>query len=443
MIHQKQAIAYVILRNKKGGQMMEKSQSNRNWIIVFVACFLGLMVDGMDLQMLSLTIPSLMEEFQITKTQAGIISTWSLVGMAIGGIVGGWLSDRFGRVRMATYMMIVFSVGTALLGLVQTYEQFIVVRFLSAIGIGAEYSIVTMLMAEYVPTKKRTTILGSLQAAYSVGYLVAALLAGAILPIYGWRPLYLISILPVALAIYIRFKIPEPQGWLEAKQQPKQFKKNEWLTIFKEPKTRAIFLFWIITSTFLQFGYYGVGTWLPTYIIEDLGFNFKTMTSYLVGSYTAMIFGKILAGWLADRYGRRNVYILSGLLTAISLPVIYLYNTPGNIIILLTILGFLYGAQYGINSTYMSESFPTHIRGTAVGGAYNIGRFGAAIAPIIIGIIAEAQSIGFGLATLGIAYALSGIIPALFIREKMYDPFKNKENSLGNENENVSEDRVM
>jgi MFS transporter, AAHS family, cis,cis-muconate transporter len=408
---------------------MEKTQSDRTWIIVFIACFLGLLVDGMDIQMLALTLPSLMDEFEITKATAGFLSTWSLIGMATGGIVGGWLSDRYGRVRMATYMMVLFSIGTALLGFVQTYEQFLVIRFISAIGIGAEYSIVMMLMAEYVPTKKRTTILGSLQAAYSVGYLVAALLAGAILPLYGWRPLYFISIVPVILAIYIRRKIPEPKGWIEAKQQPQKIKKNEWFTIFKDPKIRTIFLFWILTSTFLQFGFYGVGTWLPTYLVEELGFDFKKMTGYLVGTYTALILGKVLAGWLADQIGRRLVYIIGGLSTAIFLPVLIMYHTPANIIILLTIFGFLYGTPYGVNGTYMSESFPTHIRGTAVGGAYNIGRFGAAIAPISIGIIAESQSIGFGLAMLGIAYALAGIIPALFIREKMYDPFENKANA--------------
>jgi AAHS family cis,cis-muconate transporter-like MFS transporter len=418
--------------------MMEKTQSNRTWIIVFIASFLGLMVDGMDIQLLSLTLPSLMEEFQMTKATAGLLSTWSLIGMATGGIIGGWLSDRFGRVRMATYMMVIFSVGTALLGFVQTYEQFLVIRFISAIGIGAEYSIVTMLMAEYVPTKKRTTILGTLQAAYSVGYLVAALLAGAILPLYGWRPLYFLSIFPVILAIYIRRKIPEPKGWIEAKQQPQKVKKNELFTIFKDSKIRTIFLFWILTSTFLQFGFYGVGTWLPTYIVTELGFDFKKMTGYLVGTYTALIVGKILAGWLADRFGRRAVYIIGGLSTAIFLPILILYHTPANIIILLTIFGFLYGAQYGVNGTYMSESFPTHIRGTAVGGAYNIGRFGAAMAPIIIGIIAESHSIGFGLAMLGIAYALSGIIPALFIREKMYDPFENKANASTEQIENAS-----
>jgi len=281
---------------------MKEKQTNRTWIIVFIACFLGLLVDGMDIQMLSVTLPSLIDDFNLTKADAGLISTWSLVGMAIGGIIGGWLSDRFGRVLMAAWMMVLFSVGTALLGFVQSYEQFIIVRFISAIGIGAEYSICTMLMAEYVPTQKRTTILGALQSSYSVGYLAAVLLAGAIIPSFGWRPLFVISILPVFLAIFISKKIPEPQGWKEEKNKSKEKNNNEWVTIFKDSKTRGIFLFWILTASFLQFGYYGVGTWLPTYIVKELGFTFTKMTGYLVGTYTAAIVGKAMAGWLADRF---------------------------------------------------------------------------------------------------------------------------------------------
>lgn len=424
---------------------MDNVRSDRTWIVVFVACFLGLLVDGYDLIMLSITMPSLMEEFNIGIVSAGLIATWSLVGMGVGGIIGGWLADRFGRVRMATWMMVLFSIGTCLLGFAQTYEQFIVMRFISAIGIGAEYTIVTMLMAEYVPTKKRTTVLGTLQAAYSLGYLVAALLAGAILPEYGWRPLYFISIVPVVLAIYIRRKIPEPQGWQERvqAQRKKGNKKNEWATIFKDPKTRKIFILWGVTATVLQFAYYGVGTWLPTYIVSDLGFDFKKMTGYLVGTYTAAILGKIITGWLADQYGRKVMFIVGGVSTAILLPIVYLYNSPTNIIVLLTLLGFLYGMPYAVNATYMNESFPAHIRGTAVGGSYNIGRVGSAMAPFIIGVIAESYSIGLGLATLGIAYVLSAVIPGLFIREKMYDPAEKEENAVIEQKESVINTKTM
>ena len=99
-----------------------------------------------------------------------------------------------------------------------------------------------------------------------------------------------------------------------------------------------------------------------------------------------------------------------------------LLHTPGNIVVLLTAFGFLYGMPYGVNATYMTESFATGVRGTAVGGAYNIGRIGAAIAPALLGLIATRYSIGLGLIVMGGAYLLTGIIPALFIREKMYDP---------------------
>lgn len=402
---------------------MENNARSRLWIIVFISSFLGLMVDAMDMQMLSLSLPQLMEEFNMTKVQGGAIGTWTLAGMAIGGMIGGWLADRLGRVRTISWTMILFSVGTALLVFVQSYEQFVVIRFISSLGLGAEYVVVNMLMAEYVPTNKRTTVLGTIQAGWSVGYLVATLLAGAILPVFGWRPLFLIALVPVLIAIYMRFTIPEPEGWKESVREKAVLRKNEWVTVFSEPKTRLTFLLWTVTALFLQFGYYGVGSWLPTYIVSELGFDFKSMAGYLVGTYTAMILGKIVTGRLADKFGRRVMFVIGGLSTAIALPLIIKFQSPENIIILLTIFGFLYGMPYAVNATYMSESFPTNIRGTAVGGAYNIGRAGAAFAPVIIGMIATNQSIGLGLAFLGVAYALCGIIPALFIKEKMYEPF--------------------
>ena len=142
--------------------------------------------------------------------------------------------------------------------------------------------------------------------------------------------------------------------------------------------------------------------------MSELQVRFTKMTGYLVGTYVAMILGKIVAGYLADIVGRRWMYVFGGLGTAVFLPVIVLLHTPENIIVLLTIFGFLYGVPYGVNATYMTESFETQVRGTAVGGAYNIGRVGAAIAPALIGVIATDYSIGAGLMVMGAAYCLTG-----------------------------------
>jgi MFS transporter, AAHS family, cis,cis-muconate transporter len=142
------------------------------------------------------------------------------------------------------------------------------------------------------------------------------------------------------------------------------------------------------------------------------------MTGYLVGTYVAMILGKIIAGYLGDMLGRRWVYVFGGLATAAFLLVIIQFHSPGNIIALLTIFGFLYGIPYGVNATYMTESFETHIRGTAMGGAYDIGRIGAGVAPWLIGIVATRHSIGLGLVLMGGAYFVTGIIPALFFKRE-------------------------
>jgi MFS transporter, AAHS family, cis,cis-muconate transporter len=396
---------------------------DRLWILVLVSGFLGLMVDGMDLMFLSYSLPSLMKDLQMSSVQAGSLASYSLLGMAIGGMFGGWAADRYGRVRVVVWTILLFSIGTALLATTQTYWQFAAVRFVSALGLGAEYVVCNTLMAEYVPTERRTTVLGTLQAGWSAGYVVATLLAGAIIPTYGWRPLFATALVPVLLALFIRRAVPEPPGWEKASGESSSGSAaSQWKEVFATPQRQRIFILWMLTSCFLQFGYYGVNNWLPTYIVNELKFDFTKMTGYLVGTYVAMILGKIVAGYLADIVGRKAMYVFGGLSTAIFLPVIVLLHTPENIIVLLTVFGFLYGVPYGVNATYMTESFDTRIRGTAVGGAYNIGRVGAAVAPALIGLIATQYSIGAGLMVMGAAYCLTGIIPALFIPEKMYDP---------------------
>ncbi|TFY93165.1 MFS transporter [Pseudomonas nabeulensis] len=406
------------------------------WIVVFIFCFLGLLIDGADLMLLSYSLSSLKAEFGLTSVEAGSLGSFTLAGMAIGGIYGGWACDRFGRVKTVVWSIVLFSVGTAVLGMTHSYWQFASTRFFASLGLGALYVACNTLMAEYVPTRYRTTVLGTLQAGWSVGYIVATLLAGWILPEHGWRWLFYVAIIPVILAVLMQRLVPEPQAWLTARAERAQEKASGakhstnkkpdgmFKLIFSDPKASRMFLLWALTAGFLQFGYYGVNNWMPSYLESELGMNFKSMTSYMVGTYAAMIFGKILAGLAADRLGRRTVFAFGALGTAIFLPVIVLFQSPENILWMLVVFGFLYGIPYGVNATYMTESFEAKFRGSAVGGAYNIGRIGAAVAPAAIGFLASHGSIGMGFLVMGGAYFICGVIPALFIRDKQFDPQK-------------------
>ncbi|APV37511.1 MFS transporter [Acinetobacter soli] len=400
--------------------------SPHTWKIAFFFAFLALLVDGADLMLLSYSLNSIKAEFQLSSVQAGMLGSFTLAGMAIGGIFGGWACDQFGRVRIVVISILLFSVLTCGLGLTQNFIQFSILRFFASLGLGSLYIACNTLMAEYVPTRYRTTVLGTLQAGWTVGYIVATLLAGWIIPDHGWRMLFYVAIVPVLLAVLMHFLVPEPQAWYHSRNdlngQNTNTQESALKRIFSDPRNRKMFILWALTAGFLQFGYYGVNNWMPSYLESELGMKFKEMTAYMVGTYSAMILGKILAGFMADKLGRRFTYAFGAIGTAIFLPLIVFYNSPDNILFLLIAFGFLYGIPYGVNATYMTESFPTHIRGSATGGAYNVGRLGAAIAPATIGFLASGGSIGLGFLVMGAAYLICGVIPALLIKEKQYDP---------------------
>lgn len=405
------------------------------WALLFA--YFAMVVDGVDIMLLSYSLTSLKTAFGLSTLQAGALGSASLAGMGIGGILGGWSCDKFGRVRTIAHSVTFFSVATCLLGFTQTFEQFMALRFIGALGIGALYMACNTLMAEYVPTRYRTTVLGTLQTGQTVGYIVATILAGAIIPEHGWRVLFFITVIPAAINIFLQRFVPEPRSWQLSKIQslsaektvtqietPQSSNRSIYRQIFTNLKHRKMFLLWMTTAFFLQFGYYGINNWMPSYLETELHMNFKSLTSYMVGSYTAMILGKILAGYLADQFNRRAVFVFGTLASAIFLPVIIFFNTPDNILYLLITFGFLYGIPYGVNATYMAETFSTDVRGTAIGGAYNIGRVGAAIAPATIGFLASGGTFAIAFIVMGAAYFIAGVLPGLFIRDRQYDPQK-------------------
>ncbi|MGO9139353.1 MAG: MFS transporter [Syntrophales bacterium] len=391
---------------------------------VAFAVFIALVVDGMNLQTLPLALPSLMKEMSFSSTMAGALATYTLIGMGLGGVFAGWLADRIGRVKVSFWSIAIFSAGTTLLAFSQNYWQVALLRFLSGLGIGSLYSVGNLLASEYVPTRIRTTVLGILQAGWSVGYVIISLISAYILPNLGWRPLFVVAALTGVYSLWLLHNISDPPSWFAARQAAKAAGKvkNEFALIWANKNIRRTFIFWSLTAIALQFAYYGAQTWLPTYLVKDLGVNLKNMGWYIAATYTMMVIGKVVTGYLADKFGRKFMWVTCGIITAVYLPFVIYAATPGNVAFLLIIFGFLYGAPYAINATYMSESFPTSVRGTGLSTAYNLGRIGSAISPLMIGYLATTYTVGAGIALLGISYAFMAFIPGFFIPEKMYDP---------------------
>lgn len=391
---------------------------------VALAVFVALVVDGMDLQMLALALPSISREFQTTSVMAGALGTYTFLGMGIGGVLAGGLADRIGRIRVTWWAILTFTLCTTVIGFTTSYWQVALLRFVSGFGIAALYSIGTLLATEFVPTKIRTTVLGILQAGWSVGYVLAALASSYITPHYGWRPLFFCAIVPGLVSLVMLRGLPDPPSWKAARSAAARSgaPSNLFGVMWADPATRRMFLLWTATSISLQFGYYGANTWLPSYLVKDLGVNLQSMGWYVAATYMLMVVGKILTGYIADIAGRRITWTLSGLLTACFLPLLAVYANADNVAYLLLVFGFLYGAPYAVNATYLSESFPASVRGTAVATSYNIGRIGSMVSPLMIGFVASNYSIALGLGLLGISYAVCALIPGLFISERLYDP---------------------
>jgi AAHS family cis,cis-muconate transporter-like MFS transporter len=404
--------------------MTTSDSLDRTGKLVVLGVFIALMVDGMDLQMLSLALPTLMKDLQISSAAAGLLGSYTLAGMGVGGILAGWLSDRIGRVAVVWWAVLIFSICTGIIAFCHAYWQIAAMRFISGFGLGAVYSIGTVLAAEFVPTRIRTTVLGILQAGWSVGYVVAALLSSYVLPVWGWRPLFAFAIIPGIVSLLMLRGAPNPPSWYAARAAAAsgQATKGRFAIIMSDPATRRMFILWSITSIALQFGYYGANTWLPSYLVRDLGVNLSSMGWYVAATYGMMIVGKIITGYLGDMFGRKTAWVAAGVATAIYLPLLVNFATPNNVAYLLLIFGFLYGAPYAVSATYMSESFPAAIRGTAVGTSYNVGRIGSTLSPYLIGAVATNYSIGFGIGLLGVSYAICALVPGFFIRERLYDP---------------------
>lgn len=183
------------------------------WITAFIFAFFTLLCDGADLGFLALSLTSLKAEFHLTGVQAGTLGSLTLFGSAVGGLIGGWACDRFGRVRIIVFFIAFSSILTCALGFTHTYMQFAVLRTIGAMGLGALYIACNILMSEMVPTKHRSTVLATLMTGYTLGSLLATLLAGHIIPEHGWRFLYWIAITPVVLSVLMHFCVPEPESW--------------------------------------------------------------------------------------------------------------------------------------------------------------------------------------------------------------------------------------
>ncbi len=399
------------------------------WRVLLVA-WLGWVFDSMDATIYAIVLHPALHELlhaggapvsdgDIGK-YGGIIFSIFLVGWAIGGVLFGVAADYFGRTKTLIVTILIYTVFTGLAALAQDWWHLAVYRFLTALGVGGEWAAGAALVAEVWPEDKRAKAAGLLQSAWAVGFFFAAAF-NLLLRDYGWRVLFLVGVVPAAVALLIRLWVKEPERWVKAHEQETQTGaagRSKIAELLRKPLLSPT-LVGSALAFVAVFGLWGATNWTATLVRRLPGMaeldpaTVATNVSFAIMSLNiGALAGYLSFGPLADRFGRRPVFALMCAGSLVMLPVIFLVPRPyEEVLWLLPILGFFNNGIFSGFPIYLPELYPTRLRATGAGFCFNAGRVLAAAGPFMTGMLEQSLgSLGRAASAIALIYIVGLVV---------------------------------
>jgi SHS family sialic acid transporter-like MFS transporter len=426
----------------------------------FFAAWLGYLLDGFDFILITLVLTEIAHEFTLSLPQAATLVSAAFVSRWLGGLVLGAIGDRYGRKPAMILAIIAFSIGSALCGFAWSYWSLFAFRAIVGIGMAGEYGSSATYVMESWPAAMRNRATGFLLSAYPIGSVLAALCYELIVPAAGWRWLFYVGIVPIALALYLRRSLPEAEQWQAdvGDQQgvttssvlfgPGRRLRNAVLAVVVAAALVLIFsqnasgfgvllvavvvagfvayavqlagklwpaMIAIMVTVFCAFLYsWPIQSLLPTYLRTELGYDPAQVSTALTWAGLGYAAGSCVAGIVADRLGTRRTYVL-GLFVSLAFVFPVFALPAGNIVALWVLLFAMQATSQGISGLlpkYIGDHFPTRLRAAGLGFSYNVGALGGAVAPLAGAVIAQGMGLGPALTTLAMSLT---IVVALII----------------------------
>jgi MFS family permease len=378
----------------------------------FWACATGWALDGMDFMIYPLVIGTIIKMWQVDAGTAGLAGTATLLASALGGWGAGYLADRIGRVRTLQLTILWFSFFSLLCAFAQDFNQLLILRTLLGLGFGGEWAAGAVLMGETIRAQYRGRAVGSVQSGWAIGWGMAVLAQAALFSLFpaeeAWRWMFAIGALPALLVIYLRTHVKEPE--LAAQTRAHAAAKGDRpsiLEIFQGPVLRVTILASLV-STGCQGGYYAITFWVPRFLTTERGLSILSSTGYLAALIVGSFAGYLVGAWFADRFGRRSLFLTFSL-GAMAVILAYTQLTLSNEVlwVLGFPLGFFASGYFSGMGAFLTELYPTRLRGSGQGFCYNFGRGIGALFPFLVGYLSQSMTLGSAICIFAVfAYAL-------------------------------------
>ncbi|MEX3953550.1 MFS transporter [Paraburkholderia sp. EG287B] len=383
-----------------------------------VASVLGYAMDGFDLLMLGFMLPAISADLHLSGAQAGALVTWTLVGAVAGGIGFGLLSDRYGRVRVLTWTILLFAVFTGMCALARGYGDLLVYRTIAGIGLGGEFGIGMTLVAEAWPAQLRARASSYVGLGWQLGVLAAALLTPLLLPPIGWRGMFAIGLLPAVVSFVVRRRVEEPELFVAHARRMAAAARAErpraLRMLVADARTARASLGVAVLCSVQNFGYYGLMIWLPAYLSKSFGYSLTKSGVWTAATVAGMALGIWLFGIAADRFGRRPAFLFYQAGAVVMVFVYAQLSSPFALLIGGAAMGVFVNGMIGGYGALISELYPTAARATAQNVLFNIGRAVGGFGPLAVGALAARYSFTAALGMLAAIYVLD-ILATLFL----------------------------
>jgi len=401
--------------------LSEHEKPTRQHFQILAMSWAGWVFDFYDLILFSFLLIPLGKELHLSNMMLSYVLGTSLAATAVGGVIFGILSDRYGRREVLQWTILTYSLGAFLCGLATNLWALLVFRIITGLGVGGEWATGQTYVGEAFPPKMRGRYGAVMQTGAPFGIVLASLVGGFLEPHIGWRACFFISVLPALLVVFIRKGLPESDVWVERKRLIAQGalqaetlaseRANKFFALFSGTYL-TLFAKSLILAIFDMSAYWFTYSWLPGYLHQQRHFTLTKSAAWMLVTQAGGLLGYLTFGWVADKLGRRPAYSIYSVIMAVGLVMITLmWNTVVVYPTLILSFMFLVGFGTGMFSGYgplFAELFPTGIRNTAMGSAFNLARGVQFFTPVAIVAISMRYGLGGGISVAALFALLTG-----------------------------------